>query len=55
VTFIDYDAFYDCTGLAGITFTGTKTQWKEIAKEINWNYHVPATEVVCSDGTVTIE
>ena len=36
MTFIDYDAFYDCTSLTGITFTGTNAQWKEIFKETGY-------------------
>ena len=54
VTCINGATFYDCTSLTDITFTGSKEQWYEVSKEINWNYNVPATEVVCTDGTVTI-
>ena len=54
VTTIDKYAFYDCSKLTSITFEGTVAQWNAISKETLWKYNVPATEVVCSDGTVTL-
>ncbi|MBQ4111586.1 MAG: leucine-rich repeat domain-containing protein, partial [Clostridia bacterium] len=54
VTTIDYNAFSDCTSLTSITFEGTIDQWNAISKGIRWNYNVPATKIVCSDGTVAI-
>ena len=54
VTSIRYDAFRDCTGLTSITFNGTKAQWKAISKGGGWNNSVPATQVICTDGTVSI-
>ena len=54
VTSIGYDSFYNCTSLTSITFNGTIAQWKAISKESEWNKNVPATEVVCTDGTVSI-
>ena len=54
VTNIGIQAFLDCTSLASITFEGTVSQWANITKGSNWNANVPATEVVCSDGTVNI-
>ncbi len=55
VTSIGGGAFYYCTGLTSITFNGTKAQWNAISKDDNWKQQgVPATEVVCSDGTVSI-
>ena len=54
VTSIGYDAFLNCTGLTSIKFNGTAAQWKAISKESEWNKNVPATEVVCTDGTVSI-
>lgn len=47
-------AFHGCTSLTSITFDGTVTQWNAIIKESYWKYDVPATEVVCSDGTVAL-
>ena len=46
----DY-AFSSCTNLTSIIFEGTTTQWNAICKGYSW-HSVPATEVVCSDGTV---
>ena len=47
-------AFEYCYILTSITFEGTKAQWNVIAKGYRWNYNVPATQVVCSDGNVAI-
>lgn len=54
VTNIGDRAFYDCTGLTSITFNGTIAEWDAISKESYWNYKVPATKVVCSDGEVSL-
>ena len=54
VTFIGVRAFNCCTSLTNITFDGTKKQWNDVRKSDEWNYSVPATEVVCSDGTVPL-
>ena len=54
VTSIGRSAFYNCTGLTSITFKGTKAQWNAISKGDYWNNNVPATEVVCTDGKVSI-
>ena len=54
VTSIDFWTFYNCTGLTSITFNGTMEEWNAISKGIDWKYNVPATQVVCKDGTVSI-
>ena len=54
VTTIGNSAFLWCSNLTSITFEGTAAQWNAISKGDNWKYRVPATEVVCSDGTVTL-
>jgi hypothetical protein len=54
VTMIEECAFEDCESLTSITFLGTVEQWKAIVKEDDWNYDVPATKVVCSDGEVAL-
>ena len=54
VTDIGELAFYNCTGLTSITFNGTKAQWNAISKGSSWKGYVPATEVVCSDGSVSL-
>ena len=48
-------SFGDCNNLTSITFDGTKAEWNAISKGYKWNYNVPATEVVCSDGTVSLK
>ena len=54
VTSVGNGAFYGCTGLTSIAFNGTIAQWNAISKGDNWENNVPATEVVCTDGTVSI-
>jgi len=54
VTSIGSKAFYECEKLTVIIFNGTIEQWNAIGKGYNWDYYVPATEVICSDGTVAI-
>jgi hypothetical protein len=55
VTRICKHAFYNCTSLTSITFKGTVEQWNAIELGYGWNEYIPATEVVCSDGTVSLE
>ena len=54
VTSISYSAFRDCTGLTSIKFNGTIEQWNAISKVYDWKYNVAATQVVCTDGKVSI-
>ena len=54
VTSIGVFAFGNCTGLTSIAFNGTIAQWNDISKGINWKLNVPATQIVCTDGTVNI-
>ena len=54
VTRIGDSAFSGCTGLTNIKFNGTIEQWKAISKDYYWKYNVPATQVICTDGTVSI-
>ena len=54
VTNIGEGAFWKCTGLTSVTFNGTMEEWNAISKDYNWKVGVPATEVVCTDGTVSI-
>jgi len=42
VTRIDEDAFYGCTSLATINYTGTEEQWNAIHKGSKWNNNCPA-------------
>lgn len=54
VTSIGMDVFHDCRGLDSIVFVGTIAEWNAITKGIYWDFNVPATEVVCSDGVVSL-
>lgn len=54
VTLIGRMAFVMCTGLTTITFEGTVEQWKAITFSSSWNGNVPATEVICTDGSVAL-
>ena len=54
VTWIDEGAFAYCNRLTSITFNGTMAEWNAIQKSADWNFDIPATQVVCCDGTVTI-
>ena len=54
VTSIGEGAFFGCTGLTSINFNGTIEQWNAISKGYNWKDNVPATQVICTDGTVSI-
>ena len=54
VTSIGDSAFSGCSGLTSIKFNGTKAQWNAISKGSYWKYNVPATQVGCTDGTVSI-
>jgi hypothetical protein len=55
VTTIGNSAFSNCSSLASVKFEGTVEQWNAISLGRDWNYKVPATEVICSDGTVRIK
>ena len=51
---IGHDAFYECTSLSTINFNGTIEQWGTVSLGFHWNYGVPATEVICTDGSVPL-
>ena len=54
VTSIGGNVFWYCKSLISVTFTGTTTQWNAIIKGGHWHDGCPFTEVVCSDGTVSV-
>ena len=54
VTKIMPEAFGACTSLTCINFEGTVEQWNAIYFGSGWKHKVPATEVVCSNGTVPL-
>ena len=51
---IDSWAFSSCLHLTNIQYTGTISQWRTISKTWAWS-DVPATEVICSDGTTPLQ
>lgn len=54
VTSIGEYAFWGCSSLTSITYTGTVSKWNSITFGAYCFYNVPATEVICSDGTVSL-
>ena len=55
VTYIGSSAFENCTSLTSIIFEGSSTRWNNIVFGEEWNKNIPATEVICSDGTVSLK
>ena len=54
VTSIGSSAFASCYELTSVTFEGTKAEWNAITKGNSWKNNSPFTEVVCSDGKVSV-
>ena len=54
VTSIGSMVFAYCYELFSVTFEGTKADWNAITKEDSWKNNSPLTEVVCSDGKVSV-
>lgn len=54
VTSIGNSSFYWCDQLTSINFNGTVAEWNNITKGSSWNFDVPATKVVCTDGEVVL-
>ena len=53
---ISNEAFYNCTSLTHIVFKGTVSAWNDlVCKDRDWHTGVPATEVICSDGTAKLD
>ena len=50
---IDSGAFRN-SGIVLINFDGTVNQWRNIYKSSSWCDEMPATEVICSDGVVSL-
>lgn len=47
-------AFAESENLIKITYEGTIEEWGLVSKSLWWNDGVPATQVVCQDGNVTL-
>lgn len=54
VTKIGGEALKFCSNLTEINYAGTMERWADIELSSSWNDDVPATKVICSDGTVEI-
>ncbi len=54
VTSIGKNAFANCNRLDTINFEGTIEQWNAITKGDGWNGNVSATQVICTDGTISL-
>ena len=47
-------AFAGCINLTTITFNGTVEEWNQIELGTDWNYFCAVTEVICSNGTISL-
>ena len=54
VTTIRDDAFWGCRNLRNLTFEGTTAQWNAVSLGETWVGGVPATDIICSDGSVPL-
>ena len=54
VTSIGSRVFAYCYELLSVTFEGTKADWNAITKGNSWKNNSPFTEVVCTDGKVSV-
>jgi hypothetical protein len=54
VTSIGYRAFYECSSLTSISFNCTVEQWNAIIDRAGWTINIPAKEIICSDGVITL-
>ena len=52
---IEINSFQNCRNLKNIQFAGTTAEWDAINKNAYWNIDIPAAEVICSDGTVSLK
>ena len=55
ITKIELNSLQNCKNLKNIQFTGTTEEWNGIQKDFYWNIDIPAAEVICSDGTVSLK
>ena len=54
VTSIGFRAFNDCDYLATVTYGGTMAEWETITKGDFIFLDTRVTEIICSDGTLTL-
>jgi hypothetical protein len=51
---IVYTGLTNCKSLTTITYAGTVEEWNAIEKSGSWDSNIPATEVTCSNGSVSL-
>lgn len=54
VSYIGNSAFAECTKLANLSYAGNISRWNSVTKGSAWKINILATEVICSDGTVSL-
>ena len=54
VTVMEKRAFWNCENLTEIRFDGTTVEWNAMQRSKSWNEDVPATEVICLDGSIAL-
>lgn len=59
VTYLGADSFANCDSLTSITFEGTMAQWGDLIPNEHlgknyWASNTPLTQIICSDGTITL-
>ena len=51
---INSTAFFTCSSLRKVIFSGTVAEWNALEKIKTWNRGCPEITVICTDGTVTV-
>ena len=51
---IGFNCFFNCVELERINYSGTKEQWKKIARGSNWLAKAKTSEVTCIDGVIIV-
>ena len=54
VTSIGTSAFSGCTNLTSIGYSGDLSDWGAISLGNQWNFMVPATNIICNNGKVIL-
>ncbi len=54
ITNIYSKAFYGCSSLTAIKYSGTKAQWAAVGFGVSWNCDTSISKIVCSDGEITV-
>ncbi len=54
VTEIGFNCFFNCVELERINYSGSKEEWKKIARGSNWLAKAKTTEVTCIDGVIIV-